>query len=146
MPLSSRAVEEYWRRFSAPLLDRIDIRVALSNAGSGQPLGTQNTEHCTASLRKGIGRATAVQRKRQGKPNAYLEAAEIRILCPLDGESEVLLNDSARRFGFSSRGIHSCVKLARTIADLEERSAIEKKDVEEAVLLHRNAGGIHLMF
>jgi len=141
-----RAVEEYWRRFSAPLLDRIDIRVALSNAGSEQPLGTQNTEHCTAFLRKGIGRATAVQRKRQGKPNAYLEAAEIRILCPLDAESEVLLNDSARRFGFSSRGIHSCVKLARTIADLEERSAIEKKDVEEAVLLHRNAGGIHLMF
>ncbi|WP_428770712.1 YifB family Mg chelatase-like AAA ATPase [Treponema sp. HNW] len=140
-----RAVEEYWRRFSAPLLDRIDIRVALSNRR-----GESENEKCektgTAFLRTGIGRATAVQRMRQGKPNAHLEAAEIRILCPLDGETESALNDSARRFGFSSRGIHSCIKLARTIADLEERRSIEKKDIEEAVLLHRNAGGIHLMF
>ena len=141
-----RSVEEYWRRFSAPLLDRIDIRIALSKAGSGQSFDTQNTEQCTAFLRSGIARAAAVQRRRQEKPNACLEAAEIRRLCPLDGESEAVLNDSARRFGFSSRGIHSCVKLARTIADLEERRTIEKKDIEEAVLLHRNAGGIHLMF
>lgn len=147
-----RAVEEYWRRFSAPLLDRIDIRIALSNTRSEQPSGAekslcaQHGEQSTASLREGIKRAVSIQRRRQGKPNAYLEAAEIRRLCPLDGESETLLNDSARRFGFSSRGIHSCVKLARTIADLAGRGVIEKKDIQEAVLLHRNAGGIHLMF
>ncbi|MGI5172965.1 ATP-binding protein [Treponema sp. OMZ 840] len=139
-----RAVEQYWRRFSAPLLDRIDIRIALSNDTA--PQAAQEQKQTTQSMRKGIGRAVALQRHRQTCPNARLDVSQIRSLCPLDGETELFLTDSAGRFGFSSRGVHSCIKLARTIADIEGRRSIQKRDMEEAVLLHRNAGGIHMMF
>lgn len=149
-----QAVEQYWRRFSAPLLDRIDIRVAL--IGSGEATKTQqNGAHgffsdkqrlSTAQLRQAIADATAIQRKRQGKPNARLDAAEIRQFCPLGEEAERFLTDSARRFAFSARGIHSCIKLARTCADTEKGTHIQKHHMEKAVLLHRNAGGIHMMF
>ena len=148
-----RAVEQYWRRFSAPLLDRIDIRVALSS-GAAQtqtaPHSPENgraaAQHSTEQLRRAIAAATNRQRRRQGKPNSRLDACEIRRFCPLDAQTEDFLTDQSRRFGFSERGIHSCIKLARTIADMAERDRIEKGDAEEAVLLHRNAGGIHLMF
>ena len=151
-----QAVEQYWRRFSAPLLDRIDIRVAL--IGSGETVKTGEGEGdtdgffsveqrlSTAQLREAIADATAIQRKRQGKPNARLEAAEIRQFCPLGEEAERFLTDSARRFAFSARGIHSCIKLARTCADTEKSARIQKHHMEKAVLFHRNAGGIHMMF
>jgi len=151
-----QAVEQYWRRFSAPLLDRIDIRVAL--IGSGETVKTGEGEGdtdgffsveqrlSTAQLRQAIADATAIQRKRQGKPNARLEAAEIRQFCPLGEEAERFLTESARRFAFSARGIHSCIKLARTCADTEKNARIQKHHMEKAVLFHRNAGGIHMMF
>ena len=149
-----QAVEQYWRRFSAPLLDRIDIRVAL--IGSGETVKTREGDAdgffsgeqrlSTAQLREAIADATAIQRKRQGKPNARLEAAEIRQFCPLGEEAERFLTESARRFAFSARGIHSCIKLARTCADTEKSARIQKHHMEKAVLFHRNAGGIHMMF
>lgn len=149
-----QAVEQYWRRFSAPLLDRIDIRVAL--IGSGETIKTREGDAdvffsaeqrlSTAQLREAIADATAIQRKRQGKPNARLEAAEIRQFCPLGEEAERFLTESARRFAFSARGIHSCIKLARTCADTEKSARIQKHHMEKAVLFHRNAGGIHMMF
>ena len=149
-----QAVEQYWRRFSAPLLDRIDIRVAL--IGSDETVKTREGDAdgffsaeqrlSTAQLREAIADATAIQRKRQGKPNARLEAAEIRQFCPLGEEAERFLTESARRFAFSARGIHSCIKLARTCADTEKSARIQKHHMEKAVLFHRNAGGIHMMF
>ena len=153
-----QAVEQYWRRFSAPLLDRIDIRVALIGSGetvkTGEGEGEGDTDGffsveqrlSTAQLRQAIADATAIQRKRQGKPNARLEAAEIRQFCPLGEETERFLTESARRFAFSARGIHSCIKLARTCADTEKNARIQKHHMEKAVLFHRNAGGIHMMF
>ncbi|MFC2419724.1 MAG: YifB family Mg chelatase-like AAA ATPase [Treponema maltophilum] len=151
-----QAVEQYWRRFSAPLLDRIDIRVALIGSGETAKTGEEERDAdgffsaaqrlSTAQLRKTIADATAIQRKRQGKPNARLEAAEIRQFCPLGEEAERFLTESARRFAFSARGIHSCIKLARTCADTEKSARIQKHHMEKAVLFHRNAGGIHMMF
>ena len=151
-----QAVEQYWRRFSAPLLDRIDIRVALIGSGETAKTGEEERDAdgffsaeqrlSTAQLREAIADATAIQRKRQGKPNARLEAAEIRQFCPLGEEAERFLTESARRFAFSARGIHSCIKLARTCADTEKSARIQKHHMEKAVLFHRNAGGIHMMF
>jgi len=67
---SARSVELYWRRFSAPLLDRIDIRMAVkSNTNEKSIIGENGVS--TEELRKTIAVAVAIQRKRQGKPNAW---------------------------------------------------------------------------
>lgn len=146
-----RAIEQYWRRFSAPLLDRIDIRVALSApedgvCGKAKNGSVADKNFSTEELRKSIAKAVAVQRRRQQKPNSYLEASEINTLCPMDNESADFLNVQSNKFGFSARGIHSCIKIARTIADMEECQFIQKKHVEEAVLMHRNEGSMQMLF
>lgn len=161
---SARSVEQYWRRFSAPLLDRVDIRVALSSADLGKVRfgdsinflhkqskksnELQNDEKplSTSLLREAIGRATAIQRKRQGKSNSSLSPSEIRKQCCFDATTEQYFEKQSLRYGFSVRGVHSCLKLARTIADMEESTAICLPHAEEAVLLHCNEGGPGYMF
>lgn len=161
---SARSVEQYWKRFSAPLLDRLDIRVALRSAdlnkvrfGSGvnsqkeesvlsNKLEGQYAPFSTAQLRENIGRATAIQRKRQGKSNSDLNTTEMREQCRLDARTEQYLEKQSLRHGFSARGVHCCLKLARTIADMEESVNIGLSHMEEAVALHRNEGGPGFMF
>ena len=136
---SPRAVELYWKKFSAPLLDRIDIRVHAENESDKteeKPLVQKNFS--TNELRKGIARATKAQRKRQGKKNARLVPSEIAEFCKLDNESKSVLDNASLRYGFSPRAISSCLKLSRTIADMEERENIIFKDVMEAVSMRKS--------
>ncbi len=137
---SARAVEQYWRKFSAPLLDRIDIRVSLGRANLDSLHQSDEKSISTEDLRKEIKLATEIQRKRQGKANSYLNATEIKSFCLLDDKTETFLNTESLRYGFSARGLHSCIKLARTIADMGNSNAILLSHMQEAVQLHRNEG------
>ncbi len=137
---STRAVEQYWRRFSAPLLDRIDIRISLERAN----LEEQNEQIIsTEFLRKDIKTATEIQRSRQGKANSHLSVSEIKELCFLEKSIENYLHAESLRYGFSARGLHSCIKVARTIADMSACKSITLEHMQEAVSLHKNEG---LMF
>ncbi len=135
---SARAVEQYWRRFSAPLLDRIDIRISLERANVDTPC-EQNTIS-TEDLRKDIKIATLIQRKRQEKANSYLNVSEIKSFCPLDDKTEAYLNKESLLYGFSARGLHACIKVARTIADMNESKNIMFSHMQEAIQLHKNEG------
>lgn len=141
---SMRSVEQFWRRFSAPLLDRIDIRVSLGPAN----LDTHSNQKTltTQELRKPIKIATQIQRKRQGKANSNLTPNEIKEICFLNTETEDYLNEESLQCGFSARGFHSCVKLARTIADMEASKNIELHHMKEAIFFHKNEGGPNIMF
>ncbi len=144
---SSRAVEQYWRRFSAPLLDRIDIRVSLGRANLDNKKAPQNSFTVTTEeLRKDIEKATIIQRKRQQKANSYLSASELKQFCTLDAEVENYLNTESLLYGFSARGLHACIKVARTIADMSEIEKIQLPHMQEAVSLHKNEGGANFMF
>lgn len=158
---SAHAVSQYWKKFSAPLLDRIDIRVQVERQDDGQfpggagrtgivgrtddsragtPSGGQKPL-TTAELREGVAKAVLMQRKRQGKKNARLTASEIPKYCPLTGEAEAVLAEASSRLSFSPRSIASCIKLARTIADLNEDDVITAGHMETA-LSYRRAGGL----
>ncbi len=144
---SARAVEQYWRRFSAPLLDRIDIRVSLGRAN----LDSLHTEEpqifmSTKKLREDIRTATIMQRKRQNKANSYLSPIELKKYCIIDDKTETFLNTESLRHGFSARGLHACIKVARTLADMSESDSILFSHMQEAVHLHKNEGGPNFMF
>ena len=136
---SARSVEQFWRKFSGPLLDRIDIRVSLDSANFDSDKMAENTKS-TEELRKQIKIATAIQRKRQGKSNSILTPKEIQEFCKLDTETELYLNMQSIQCCFSARGLHTCIKLARTIADMEESFEIKIHHMKEAVDLHKNEG------
>ncbi|MCM1322316.1 MAG: YifB family Mg chelatase-like AAA ATPase [Bacteroides sp.] len=141
---SARSVEQYWKKFSAPLLDRIDIRVPVNF-----PDEKNNDSHdvkTSRQLRIDIARAVEIQRARQGKRNSCLLPEEISCFCEIDGESQKYLSLQIQKYNFSARAVHSCIKLARTIADMSGNRTIRKIDLEEAVFFRRNEGGVDICF
>ena len=77
-------------------------------------------------------------RKRQGsKKNAKLLPEEVSNFCIQTEESKAALERAVERYGFSPRAISSCLKTARTIADLAQSERIEVPHMQEAIDLHK---------
>ena len=145
---SAHSVEQYWKKFSGPLLDRMDIRVPVFNTSENILREEKNNKNeqvsfSTEELRKEIATAIKVQKSRQGKLNARLLPEEINYFCKLDKECNDFMNSQIQKYDFSARGVHSCIKLARTIADMKESYAIRIEDLTEAVSYRKNEGGIN---
>jgi magnesium chelatase family protein len=145
---SAHAVEQYWKKFSGRLLDRMDIRVPVFNSSENILAEDKKQENeqisfSTEFLRKEIATAIKVQKSRQGKLNARLLPEEINYYCKLDEECNDFMNSQIKKYDFSARGVHSCIKLARTIADMQESYAIRLEDLKEAVSYRKNEGGIN---
>lgn len=145
---SMKSVEMYWKKFSAPLLDRIDIRCHVTgNAASivrkdketGRSLGVSTEE-----LRKDIARAVETQIKRQHKKNSLLTPEEIQYYCKLSPECKSFMTEAVSKYDFSARALHSCIKVARTIADMAGSFSIRKEHLEEAVELRKSEGSIDI--
>lgn len=143
---SAKSVDQYWRKISGPLLDRIDIRIQVDGNASEpkhEPMDA-GREKSTTELRSEIARAVLAQRKRQGKKNAWLSPSEIRDFCIMDGCAEEILEAGTVRHGFSPRAVSECIKLSRTIADMSGKDVIDGSCMEEAVSLRKNDGGLGL--
>lgn len=91
----------------------------------------------TAELRVPIAQAVKIQRKRQGKRNARLTPSEVAMFCTIEDEARKTLEDAGFRYGFSPRAISSCIKLSRTIADLDGHEKINSADIKEAVEMRK---------
>ncbi len=134
---SAKLVEQYWKKFSAPLLDRIDLRVFVENNCDSQQVEERPGFTTTTEIRQGIARAIKIQRKRQGIKNAKLSPREIADFCKIDQETQSLLDKAVARYGFSPRAIASCLKVSRTIADMEGENFISPKHMSEAINLRK---------
>ena len=140
---SAHAVEQYWKKFSAPLLDRIDIRVPVEAGGS---LSDREQPKTSAQLRTAVATAVSIQRKRQGKRNARLTPAEVAQYCICDSEAHAVLEKASKQYNFSTRATVGCIKLARTIADMESKERIDATSMKEAVSYRKAEGGLEIGF
>lgn len=129
---SMKSIEQYWKKFSAPLLDRIDLRVFVQNKSDSE-IENRTSLKTTAEIRRGIAKAVKVQRKRQGIRNEYLTPEGILKFCKLSEECQTILDNAIERYGFSSRAVSSILKVARTIADIDECAGIKKEHLVEAI-------------
>ncbi len=127
---SGRSIEQYWKKFSAPLLDRIDFRVHVE---LGENIPSDSKGISTAELRKGIARAVKVQKERQGKLNSQLTPPEMEKYCSLSNEVHDLLESRSSSYGFSPRSLAGCIKVSRTIADMEGKAQIDSDCMAEAI-------------
>lgn len=147
---SARAVEMYWKKFSGPLLDRIDIRVKVEG-NSGDKKTDEMIEDSvdilplsTKQLRKQIACGIKIQRKRQGFKNALMRPDDILNHCVLSKAADEYLKKESESLEFSPRAIASCLKVSRTIADMDESDCIELNHIEEAVMLRKCEGGFEM--
>jgi predicted ATPase with chaperone activity len=133
-----RQIRQYQARLSGPLLDRIDIHILVPSVGYRELTGPYNGESSEV-----IGRRVLRARKKQQERiagsealcNARLPDRQISEFCPLDNDSHRLIEMAMERLGLSARAFTRIVKVARTIADLEDREAISACHVAEAIFI-----------
>ncbi len=129
-------IKRYQSRISGPLLDRIDLFVTVP-ALEYQELRQEAPQTSSSQMRERIARARRVQEERfEGSGihcNAHMGVREIKEFCVLDERSHALMETAVRRFSLSGRGYHRILKVARTIADMEESERIMAAHVAEAI-------------
>ncbi len=127
-------VQRYLARISGPLLDRIDLHVSVPEVPRELLLGSSPGEVDTIqATAEDILRARQRQLQRQGKLNAQLQGRELDPNQILDKAGRRLLGRAAERYRLSARGFHRVVRLARTVADLENSAKIAPAHVGEAL-------------
>ncbi len=154
---SIASVMRYERKVSGPLLDRIDMHLAVPRVDTRALLEGADGESSrsvrervvaararqqyrlagryedAASAPGGIGLRLDPHRNRVPKSNAAMRPDDLRTDCRLDGEGERLLRAATRQLGLSARAYHRVLKLSRTIADLEAAENIDSKHLAEAL-------------
>lgn len=131
---SSKSIDQYWKKFSAPLLDRIDLRIFVeNNSDTSETTEKRDGLTSTLDLQKSVAKAIKIQRKRQGTKNAKLCPQDIATHCQLTPEGQQILDAAILRYGFSPRAVSSCLKVSRTIADLSSSESILPEHLKEAI-------------
>ncbi|MCO6441089.1 MAG: YifB family Mg chelatase-like AAA ATPase [Nitrococcus mobilis] len=125
-------ITRYRSRLSGPLLDRIDMYVAVPRLTPAEMRGNVTGES-TAMVRERAARARRRQHERDGKAAARLTASEVEAACPLGEPEAQLLQQAMERLKFSARAYHRCLKLARSIADLAGADTIGCNHLAEAI-------------
>ncbi len=127
----------YQKKISGPLLDRIDIHVDVP-ALKVEKLTEDNAEaEDSATIRKRVRTARERQHERYKKfrlqANAELTTKQIKEFCKLSEDCLSFLRLAVVKFKLSGRGYYRVLKLARTIADLENEEAIQQRHLAEAL-------------
>ncbi|UUZ78277.1 YifB family Mg chelatase-like AAA ATPase [Polaromonas sp. P1(28)-13] len=135
-------VSRYQGKLSGPLLDRIDLHVEVGGLAADELVNTPPGE-ASASIRDRVVKARNRAITRQGSTNQALEGQAIDAQCQLDPAAAKFLNTAAARLGWSGRGIHRCLKVARTIADLAGAATVQVTHVAEAVQYRRALKAAH---
>lgn len=124
----------YQKKISGPLLDRIDLHVAVPRLPYEKMMQQTTTEDSFA-VRVRVEQARTIQYQRfdQAKTNGEMSSAELRHFCRLDEAGHAMLKIAAKQYILSGRGIHRVLKVARTIADLANSEHIIVDHVAEAL-------------
>ena len=136
---SPAGVSRYLSRVSGPLLDRIDLHIEVPPVEFDQ-LSASGSEEPSAAIQQRVERARALQRERYRNHQAFPAACNAKILpellkaaCPMTESARRLLKLSFEKLGLSARAYDRILKVARTIADLDQEEIIQSGHMAEAV-------------
>ncbi|CAA6815437.1 MAG: MG(2+) CHELATASE FAMILY PROTEIN / ComM-related protein [uncultured Campylobacterales bacterium] len=122
-------IQRYQNKISDALLDRVDLYVKMQD-----PDMTQKSSMTSKEMQAQVITAFIRQKQRgQKELNAKLQDSEIAKFCVLTQSLENLLNNALEKFGLSLRSKNKILKVARTIADLEDSETIQKTHLLEAM-------------
>ena len=133
----SAAVERYLAKISGPLLDRMDIQVEAAPLDYEAMTAEQTPEEASAQVRQRVCAARQVQVKRFAGSSTSCNAAmlpqQMREFCPLAPQAQAMMAAAFDRMGLSGRAYDRILKVARTIADLDDSPIIERTHLAEAI-------------
>lgn len=125
-------IQLYQKKLSGPILDRIDIHITVGAVDHAQLL-KQSAKSESDLASTSVTNAREHQYKRQGNLNRSLSNRQIKALANIAPDAEALLNGAAGSLQLSPRSYMRTIKVARTIADLENSDSIEKSHIAEAL-------------
>lgn len=128
-------VKRYMGKVSGPILDRIDLCVELQSVdmeGLKSRGKAETSEEIRARVLKARKRQAERFRGTERRFNADIEAAEVGKYCRLEKEEQKLMERLYQSLALSARSYHRILKVARTIADLEDREEIGAEQLLEA--------------
>ncbi len=137
---SSAMVTKYQKRISGPLLDRIDIHIEVPRV-EYEKLAARELGESSETVRERVEAARRRQRERFADLvaphpltcNADMRPAEVRRFCLLDETCQALMKAAMNQLQLSARAYHRILKLARTIADLDDSESIAPPHLAEAL-------------
>ncbi len=137
---SPPAIDKYLSRISGPLIDRIDMHVEVP-AVPYRELRSDRDGTDSRTIREQVMRARQTQRDRFGDGNTTLNATmkprQLRRFCKLDEHGEAVLRQAMSELGLSARAHDKVLRVARTIADIENAEHIQTHHLTEAIMYRR---------
>lgn len=129
-------ISKYISKLSGPLMDRIDLQIEVSGV-TYDDLSASSYSEPSSEIRKRVNRARQVQLDRYAGTGVYSNSKMtnemIKKYCVPDYESEKMLKNAFYKLGLTARAYMRILKVARTIADLEESESISVQHVGEAL-------------
>ena len=134
---SPAEMQRYLSKISGPLLDRIDIHIEVTPVPFDK-LSEDRKGESSKEIRKRVTKAREIQTSRfqtveKVHYNAQMSTKQIRKFCVLDEESKLLLKTAMERLNLSARAYDRILKVARTIADLDNQKDINGSHISEAI-------------
>ena len=133
---SKNQIDKYINKISGPMLDRIDIHIEVE-AVEYQKLNEERRPEDSKEIRKRVNKARKIGQERYKEygiySNSELTPALIQKYCKLGEKEKDILKSAFEKLGFSARAYGRILKVARTIADLDEKENIELKHIAEAI-------------
>mgnify|MGYP004618052845 FL=1 len=134
---SPNEISKYMKKISGPILDRIDLHIEVSSVEYEKLIDNNKKNETSAMIRERVNKAKKIQAERYKDykifSNSDLTPAMINKFCKLDSDSKRILQMAFDKFGFTARTYTRILKVARTIADLEECEKIKTEHVAEAI-------------
>lgn len=135
---SPRQREQYWAKLSGPLMDRIDLQVAVNRLKPEEITQAATTGEPSKSVRERVQKARDIatnrfQSESNVKCNAQMQSRHLQTWCKLDDASRNLLEAAIRKLGLSARASDRILKVSRTIADLAGDENLKPQHVAEAI-------------
>ena len=135
---SENARKKYIAKLSGPILDRIDISIEVRAVDYDKMISKADGES-SSSMRKIVSDARKIQEKRFREngvkifSNSSMGIKDIEKFCILDSKAKNMLNMAMQKFSMSARSYNKILKVARTIADIENKEVIEISHITEAL-------------
>lgn len=140
-----RCQSDYQARISGPLLDRIDLRIEVPAVSAGELIRPGRAEASPAVAARVLAARTVQQSRleRMGAgalaTNAHCPTALIEEIAAPDSGGLALLRDASEKFGFSARAYHRVLRVARTLADLDQAETVGRIHLAEAISYRMSA-------